>query len=129
VVAAGGGAALLASGGGSANGDSPSANSTTTFFVDQTINRFANRDFAVDVKGRGTLQARVDWKDDASLLSMSIVNMADPNTVLATGLQTGSKQTSLSIPVTPGTYRVTLGVVLDVRPYADLTYTLTVIHP
>jgi hypothetical protein len=123
-----GGAVALAVGGGGGNGGGGDEG-TTTSFPNQMVNRFADREFGVDVKGRGTLTARVEWVQDQSLLRMSIVNLASPTVVLAEGLQSGGKEVSLSVPVTAGTYRITIGVVRDIVAYTDLTFTLTVIHP
>jgi hypothetical protein len=126
VGVAAGGTALAVGGGrkGSDSGTPPTTNS----FPNQVLHRFDTRDYAVVVKGNGTLEARAEWQEDGFLLKMDIVNLASPTVVLASALQTGAKATSLSIPVGPGTYRLSVQHAGN-DPYADATFTLTVMHP
>jgi len=82
----------------------------------------------VEAKRAGTLEAKVEWVEDRMLLGLSIANLTAPETALATGLQTAAKQTSLSLAVTPGTYRITVSHTGN-NPLVPATYTLIVIHP
>jgi hypothetical protein len=99
----------------------------TTTFADQVLNRLAPREYAVEVKGNGELQARVDWVEDRMLLTLALSTVANPTAILATGLQTASKQTSLTMSVAPGTYRLVVEH-SGSNPQQDATFTLTVVH-
>ena len=99
-----------------------------TTFPEQVLERFSVRDYAVEVKRPGTLQAKVEWVEDRMLLGLSIANLTAPETALANGLQTAAKQTSLSLGVTPGTYRISVSHTGN-NPLVPATYTLIVIHP
>ena len=111
-------------------GDAPADDnaSDVTTFPDQVLERFSVRDYAVEAKRAGTLEAKVEWVEDRMLLGLSIANLTAPETALATGLQTAAKQTSLSLAVTPGTYRITVSHTGN-NPLVPATYTLIVIHP
>jgi hypothetical protein len=63
------------------------------------------------------------------LLSMYIVNLANSGQVLADAGQTGSKQATLSLPVTAGSYRISVTNSTGAGPRVDTTFTLTVMHP
>jgi hypothetical protein len=116
---------VLATKGGAPPGEDEAV---TTTFADQVLNRLAPREYAVEVKGGGTLEARVDWVEDRMLLTLSLSTVANPTAILATGLQTASKQTSLSMSVAPGSYRLVVEHAGN-NPQQDATFTLTVVHP
>jgi hypothetical protein len=71
----------------------------------------------------------VVWQTDGVLLGMYIVNLANISQVLADGGQTAAKEVSLSLPVTAGTYRVSVTNSTGTGPHVDTTFTLTVMHP
>jgi hypothetical protein len=58
-----------------------------------------------------------------------VVNLSNPGTVLAEGNQTGSRQTSLALAVTPGSYRVSVTNSTGHGPEVDTRFMLTVVHP
>ena len=135
VLGAGAGVALAAGGGGGnggsgASGPPPGSAATTTHLPERDRGiRKAARDFVVDVRGTGTLTARVDWLQDGVLLDMYIVNLANPGQVIATGNQTASKQRSLSTAVTAGSYRIAVTNSTGAGPEVTTTFTLVVTHP
>jgi len=129
LAAVGGGGALAAGGGGSKSGNNTSSGVKTTAFPNEVVVFGGGRDFVVDVRGSGTLTARADWQQDGVLLSMYIVDLANPMRVLADGNQTASKQVSLSLPVTPASYRISVTNSTGAGPRVDTTFTLTVTHP
>jgi hypothetical protein len=102
---------------------------TTTTFANEVVVFGGGRDYAITVAGSGTLDARVDWQQDGVLLGMYIVNLANAGRVLADGSQTATKQVSLSLAVTPGSYRVSVNNSTGAGPHVDTTFTLTVVHP
>ena len=118
------GAVVVAGGGESDDG----AGGTTTF-PNETVVFGGGREFVVDVKGSGTLTARVDWQQDGVVLGMYIVNLANSPVVLANAGQTGSKQASLSLAVTAGAYRISVTNSTGQGPQVTTTFTLTVTHP
>jgi hypothetical protein len=122
-AAAVGAAVALAGGGGDGGGE------TTTTFPNETVVFAGGREFVVDVRGSGTLTARVDWQQDGVVLGLYIVNLASAQQVLKDGSQTGSKQTSLSLAVTPGSYRIAVTNSTGLGPNVTTTFTLTVTHP
>jgi len=121
--------ALAAGGGGSKSGNNTSSGVKTTTFPNEVVVFGGGRDFVVDVRGSGTLTARADWQQDGVLLSMYVVDLANPMRVLADGNQTASKQVSLSLPVTPASYRISVTNSTGAGPRVDTTFTLTVTHP
>ncbi len=132
VAVAGGGVALAAGGGSKSNGGASTPttpNIVTTTFPNEVVGFGAGRDFVVDVKGSGTLRAKVEWLQDGVVLAMYVVNLANPQQVLADGAQTASKEVSLSVPVTPGSYRISVTNSSGAGPHVDTTFTLTVQHP
>jgi hypothetical protein len=118
------GAVVVAAGGGGSD-----SNESTTVFPNETVVFGGGREFVVEVKGTGTLTARVDWQQDGVLLGLYVVNLANPQLVLKDGGQTGSKQSSLSVPVTPGSYRIAVTNSSGTGPVVTTTFTLTVVHP
>ncbi len=132
-VAALGGAVVLVVGGGDSGSSSPSGTSssapTTNTFPNEVVVFGGGRDYVVDVKGSGTLTAKVDWVQDGVLLGMYIVNLANSGQVLMNGGQTASKQLTLSLPVTAGSYRISVTNSTGAGPHVDTTFTLTVTHP
>lgn len=132
-VAALGGAVVLVVGGGDSGSSSSSGTSssapTTNTFPNEVVVFGGGRDYVVDVKGSGTLTARVDWVQDGVLLGMYIVNLANSGQVLMNGGQTASKQLTLSLPVTAGSYRISVTNSTGAGPHVDTTFTLTVTHP
>ena len=133
VLGAGAGVALAAGGGGDSGSGtaSPPAGgaATTTTFPNETVVFGGGRDFVVDVRGTGTLTARVDWLEDGVLLDMFIVSLANPGQVLAASNQTASKQRSLSTAVTTGSYRISVTNSTGAGPEVTTTFTLVVTHP
>lgn len=130
VALAGGGAALAAGGGGgSSTGGSTSGGLTTTAFPNEVVGFGAGRDFVVDVRGTGRLTAKVVWQQGNVPLAMFIVNLANPQTVLTNGSQTASKELSLQLDVTSGSYRISVTNSSGGGPHVDTTFTLTVVHP
>jgi hypothetical protein len=125
-VAAAGGVAIAVSGGGKG---SENNGLTTNTFPNEVVVFGGGRDFVVDVRGNGTLTARADWQQDGVVLGMYIVNLATPLQVLADGNQTATKQVSLSLAVTPGSYRISVNNSTGMGPRVDTTFTLTVTHP
>ncbi len=132
-VAALGGAVVLVVGGGDSGSSSSSGTSssapTTNTFPNEVVVFGGGRDYVVDVKGSGTLTAKVDWVQDGVLLGMYIVNLANSGQVLMNGGQTASKQLTLSLPVTAGSYRISVTNSTGAGPHVDTTFTLTVTHP
>jgi hypothetical protein len=131
VAAVGGGVALAASSGGEGGADGgslPGAPVTTTF-PNEVVVFGGGREFVVDVRGSGTLTARVEWQQEGVLLGLYVVNLANAGTVLAEGNQSASRQTSLSLPVTSGSYRVSVTNSSGHGPEVDTRFTLTVVHP
>jgi hypothetical protein len=125
---------VLAACGGGGGTSSPSASGpggglTTTAFRNEVVKFGGGRDFLVDVRGSGTLTARVDWVQDGVPLGMYIVNHATAGPVLADGRETGTKQLTLSIPVAAGTYRIAVTNSSGSGPAVDTTFTVTVTHP
>lgn len=135
VLGAGAGVALAAGGGGGESGSgAPSAPGgsgglTTTTFPNEVVVFGGGRDFVIDVRGTGTLTARVDWIEDGVLLDMYVVNLANVGQVLASGGQTASKQVSLSTAVTAGSYRISVTNSTGAGPQVNTTFTLVVTHP
>jgi hypothetical protein len=130
-IAAVGGVAVAAGagGGGGDAGSGAGGGAVTATFPNEVVAFGGGRDFVVDVGGSGTLTARVDWQQQGVLLGMYIVSLANPGTVLAEGNQTASQQTSLSLGVTRGSYRVSVTNSTGHGPEVDTRFTLTVIHP
>jgi hypothetical protein len=126
-LAAAGGIAAVAAGHGSSS--SSGSQLTTTTFPGQIVVFGGERDYAVDVRGSGTLTARADWQQDGILLDMYIVNLANVSAVLADGNQTGAKEVSASLAVTPGSYRIAVTNTSGNGPQIDTNFTLTVVHP
>lgn len=128
VAAVGAGVAVAAASGG---GDDPGGEGglTTDTFANQVLPFGAGRDFAVEVRGNGTLTATCDWNQDGVVLGMYIVNLANSQTVLKDADKTGVKQLRLSVAVTPGTYRLSVTNSTGGGPVVDTTFTLNVVHP
>ena len=126
-------AGLAACGGGGGGTSSPAGPSSsglsTTAFRNEVVKFGGGRDFLVDVRGSGTLTARVDWVQDGVPLGMYAVNHASPGQVLTDGRETGAKQLTLSLPVSAGTYRIAVTNSSGSGPAVDTTFTLTVTHP
>jgi hypothetical protein len=121
--------AAAACGSGSSSPSAPSTGLTTNTFASEVVGFGGGRDFLVDVKGPGTLTAKVDWVQDGVPIGMYIVNQANSGQVLMDGGQTGPKQLTLSLPVSAGTYRIAVTNSSGVGPRVDTTFTLTVTHP
>src|SRR5262249_38800700 len=100
----------------------------TNTFPNEVVVFGGGRDFPIDVRGNGTLTARVDWQQDGVLLGLYVASLATRQ-VLANGGPTASKQVSLSVPVTPGSYKIAVTNSTGAGPRVDTTFTLTVIHP
>ena len=122
---AGAAAVAVASGGGSGGvADSGSADPRTVTFTGQLTQFHSSDEYGVIVTGSGTLDATVRWNEDPASVSMYLAT-GTPSREIAQALQTGQRESRLSAPVSPGTYRV--NVFYDSRGTA--TYTLTVVHP
>ena len=116
-------------GGGTSSPSGPSSGLSTTAFPNEVVKFGGGRDFLVDVRGPGTLTARVDWVQDGVPLGMYAVNHANPSQVLTDGRETSAKQLTLSLPVAAGTYRIAVTNSSGSGPVVDTTFTLTVTHP
>jgi hypothetical protein len=128
LVAVLGGAALAGCGGsGSPTGSSGAL--TTITFANEVVVFGGGRDFTVAVKASGTLSAKVDWAQDGVTLGTYIVNEANSGQVLMDAAPTGSKQLTLSLPVSAGSYRIAVTNSTGTGPHVDTTFTLTVTHP
>jgi hypothetical protein len=123
--AAAAGVAVAVAGGG---GESGGGEETTTF-PNETVVFGGGREYVVDVGGSGTLTATVDWQQDGVVLGMYIVSLANTPVVLADANQTGSKQARLSLPVTQGSYKISVTNSTGHGPVVTTTFTLTVKHP
>ena len=128
-VAVAGLAACSGGGGETSSPAGPSSGLSTTAFRNEVVKFGGGRDFLVDVRGSGTLTARVDWVQDGVPLGMYAVNHANPGQVLTDGRETGAKQLTLSLPVSAGTYRIAVTNSSGSGPAVDTTFTLTVTHP
>ena len=124
-----GGLAFAAGCGGGASPTGSSSALTTNTFPNEVVVFGGGRDFAVDVKASGTLTAKVDWSQDGVPLGMYVVNQANSGQVLMDAAATGSKQLTLSLPVSPGSYRIAVTNSTGTGPHVDTTFTLTVTHP
>ena len=124
-----GGLAFVAGCGGSASPTGSSSALTTNTFPNEVVVFGGGRDFAVDVKASGTLTAKVDWSQDGVPLGMYVVNLANSGQVLMDAAATGSKQLTLSLPVSTGSYRIAVTNSTGTGPHVDTTFTLTVTHP
>jgi hypothetical protein len=127
VAAVGGGVALAAKGSG--GNATTSSTLTTSTFPNEVVVFGGGREFSITVQGTGELKARCDWLPDGVVLAMYIVNLANPTNVLANAGQSGAKEVSLSIPVTPGTFRIAVTNSTGMGAHVDTTFTLTVLHP
>ena len=124
-VAAAAGVGLAVAGGGSGGG----GGEETTTFPNEVVLFGGGREYAIDVRGSGTLTATVDWQQDGVVLGMYIVNLANAPVVLADANQTASKQARLTLAVTPGSYRISVTNSTGQGPQVNTTFTLTVKHP
>jgi hypothetical protein len=121
--------AFAAGCGGSASPTGSSSVLTTSTFANEVVVFGGGRDFAVAVAAAGTLTAKVDWSQDGVPLGMYVVNQANSGQVLMDGAPTGSKQLTLSLPVSAGSYRIAVTNSTGTGPHVDTTFTLTVTHP
>jgi hypothetical protein len=128
-AAAAGVAVAAGGGGGGASSDPPGAAPGEQLFANETVVFGGGRDFAVEVRGSGSLQAVTTWNQPGVVLSMYIVNLANAGTVIADGNQTGSGQTTLQVPVTPGSYRISVTNSSGSGPMVTTTFTLRVKTP
>ena len=121
------GIAVAAGGGGS--DDAASSPPGEQVFPNETVAFGGGRDFAVDVRGTGSLRAVTTWNQPGVVLGMYIVNLANAGTVLADGNQTGSGEVSLQLPVTPGSYRISVTNSSGSGPMVNTMFTLRVTAP
>ena len=126
-VAVAGAAVALAAGGG--GGDSNGTAGGTRTFANEVVVFGGGRDFVVDVKGSGTLTARCTWNQEGVMLSMYLVDLANPGQVLKDAGQTGTRELTLSQAVTNGSYRISVTNSSGAGPRVDTTFTLTVTLP
>jgi tetratricopeptide (TPR) repeat protein len=122
LAAAGAVAAVALAGGGDDSGGGDQSSS----FPNETVVFGGGREFVIDVKKSGTLTAHVDWQQDGVVLDMYIVNLNNAPQVLAEGGRTASRQTSLSLAVTPGSYRISVTNSTGFGPQVTTTFTLSV---
>ena len=126
-VAVAGAAVALAAGGGV--GESNGTAGGTRTFANEVVVFGGGRDFVVDVKGSGTLTARCTWNQEGVMLSMYLVDLANPGQVLKDAGQTGTRELTLSQAVTNGSYRISVTNSSGAGPRVDTTFTLTVTLP
>jgi hypothetical protein len=129
-LAAAAGIALAAGGGGSEDApESSSGGPRQTNFPNEVVVFGGGREFVVTSGGSGTLTARVAWNQEGVLLGMYIVALANAGQVLAEGNQTGTREATLTLPVTAQAYRISVTNSSGTGPVVDTTFTLSVTHP
>jgi hypothetical protein len=130
VAAAGGiGIAAASGGGGNEPPGGPGGGGGDAVFENESVVFGGGRDFVVDVRGSGVLRATTTWNQDGVVLGMYIVSLANPGMVLADGNQTATRTTSLQLPVTPGSYRISVTNSTGTGPRVTTTFTLRVFVP
>jgi hypothetical protein len=129
-----GGGVALAAGSGGGDGGTPGGSpgngaERRTSFPNEAMRVGAGKDFFVTVTGRGTLSARLDWQPDGVLLDMYIVAAGNLPQVLATGTRSGTTEMTLTLPVTPQNYRLSVTHSSGQGRQVDAIFNLNVTHP